>query len=141
MHDWKQDADELRARHPKHILFICYANSARSQMAEGIARSLAPQGVRISSAGSIAARVHPLSIQALSEIGIDISANHSKCISELDLGDIDAVITLCSDEACALFPDQAVQLHWPLPDPSRTLDGFRQVRDELLKRIRYLFAD
>ena len=74
---WEAEADELRKLAPKHILFLCVANSARSQMAEGIARSLAPPGVTVSSAGSKPSRVNPLAIWALDEIGIDIRSHHS----------------------------------------------------------------
>src|SRR5659263_572288 len=70
--DWRTEAAELRAKHPRHILFLCVANSARSPMAEGIARSLAPSGVKVSSAGSSPASVTPQAIRVLKEIGIDI---------------------------------------------------------------------
>ena len=68
------EAAILRSLRPRHILFLCVANSARSQMAEGIARSLAPEGVRVSSAGSVPSFVRPHALQVLKEIGIDISA-------------------------------------------------------------------
>ncbi|MGZ8474575.1 MAG: arsenate reductase ArsC, partial [Candidatus Deferrimicrobiaceae bacterium] len=86
----------MRAKRPRHILFLCVANSSRSQMAEGIARSLAPLGVKVSSAGSSPAPVHPRAIQVLKEIGIDISGHRSKGLDSIDAGSIDAVITLCA---------------------------------------------
>ena len=145
--EWMKQAEELRAKRPRHILFLCVANSARSQMAEGIARSLAPPEVRISSAGSAPSRVNPHSIAALKEIGIDISGHSSKGTDAIDSASVDAVITLCAEEVCPVFLGKATRLHWGLPDPaphgtsvSASLDGFRAVRDELRKRLGFLFS-
>jgi len=132
--DWRNGAAELRAMQPRHILFLCVANSARSQMAEGIARSLAPMGVRVSSAGSSPASVHPQAIRALKEIGIDISGHRSKGPDSIDAGSVDAVITLCAEEICPVFPGRARRLHWGLSDPAAVagseesrLNAFRAV--------------
>jgi len=145
--DWRSEAAELRAIRPRHILFLCVANSARSQMAEGIARSLAPQGVKVSSAGSSPASVRPQAIQALKEIGIDISGHRSKGLDSIDAGSVDAVITLCAEEVCPVFLGKAVRVHWGLPDPAGVtgteetrLNAFRTVRDELLRRLQVLFG-
>ena len=145
--DWRTEALELRSMQPRHILFLCVANSARSQMAEGIARSLAPQGVKVSSAGSSPASVHPKAIQALKEIGIDITGHRPKGLDSIDAGSVDAVISLCADEVCPLFPGKAHRVHWELPDPAgvagsveNRLDAFRTVRDELLRRLKVLFV-
>ncbi|MDD5763015.1 MAG: arsenate reductase ArsC [bacterium] len=145
--DWRTEAAELRAERPKHILFLCVANSARSQMAEGIARSLAPQGVTVSSAGSSPASVRPQAIQALEEIGIDISGHHSKGLDSIDAESVDAVITLCAEEVCPVFLGKAVRIHWGLPDPAAVtgteenrLNAFRSVRDELRRRLKVLFG-
>jgi len=89
--NWKTEAAALRAMRPRHILFLCVANSARSQMAEGIARSLAPPGVTVSSAGSEPSCVRPQAIAALNEIGIDISGHRSKGMETIDAGTVDAV--------------------------------------------------
>ena len=105
--DWRTEAAELRAMRPRHILFLCVANSARSQMAEGIARSLAPPGVKVSSAGSSPASVRPQAIRALKEIGIDISGHRSKGLDSIDAGSVDAVITLCAEEVCPVFLGKA----------------------------------
>jgi thioredoxin type arsenate reductase len=128
---------------PKGILFLCVANSARSQMAEGIARSIAPPDIKICSAGSRPAKVRPEAIVVLKEIGIDISGNRSKAVSEIPADDVDTVITLCAEEECPVFLGKAQRLHWGLPDPAaasdsqeETLEAFRNVRDELLQRIR-----
>jgi arsenate reductase (thioredoxin) len=140
------EAGILRALRPRHILFLCVANSARSQMAEGIARSLAPHGVTVSSAGSSPASVRPQAIEALKEIDIDISGHCSKGLGSIDAGSVDAVITLCAEEVCPVFLGNAMRLHWGLPDPAREtgvedrkLAAFRSVRDELRCRLELLF--
>ena len=92
------------------------------------------------SAGSSPSRVHPLAIQAMAEIGIDITAQHSKSVDAIDPATVDLVITLCAEEVCPVYLGKAERRHWPLPDPAAiagdtALDGFRQVRDELAQRI------
>jgi arsenate reductase len=145
--EWMVEAAILRALKPEGILFLCVANSARSQMAEGIARSLAPAHVRIWSAGSHPTRVRPEAVAVLREIGIDISEYRSKSVSEIPLDGIDAVITLCAEEECPIFASKARRLHWGLPDPGAfqgseedRLSVFRRTRDELRRRIAALFA-
>src|SRR5512144_2162683 len=96
------------------ILFLCVANSARSQMAEGLARHLFGDRVQVRSAGSAAWRVSPYAVRVLEEIGIDISRQWSKSTDEIDLDAIDLVITLCADEVCPVFPRPVERLHWPL---------------------------
>ena len=112
-------------------------------MAEGLARHLLGDGAIVQSAGSSPSRVHPLAIQAMTEIGIDISGQHSKSVDTIDPATVDLVITLCAEEVCPVFLGKAERRHWPLPDPAAitgdtALDGFRQVRDELAQRIRAL---
>ena len=145
--DWRTEVAELRAMQPRHILFLCVANSARSQMAEGIARSLAPPGMKVSSAGSSPASVRPQAIQVLKEIGIDISGHRSRGLDSIDAGSVDAVITLCAEEVCPVFLGKAHRIHWGLPDPAGVagmeetrLNAFRSVRDELLRRLKLLFG-
>jgi thioredoxin type arsenate reductase len=128
------------------ILFLCVANSARSQMAEGIARSTAPPGITVWSAGSRPASVRPEAIAVLREIGIDISGQRSKSVSEIPASEIDTVITLCGEEECPVFLGKARRLHWGLPDPGATggsqnerMKVFRSVRDELRRQIDELF--
>jgi len=125
-----------------NILFMCVANSARSQMAEGLARHLFGDAAEVQSAGSIPWRVHPLAIAALAEIGIDISGQYSKGVEEIDTSRVDVVITLCAEEVCPVFPRPVERLHWPLPDPSfaagddaARLQRFREVRDDLRSRL------
>lgn len=131
----------------KGVLFLCVANSARSQMAEGIGRSLAPAGTKVWSAGSRPTSVRPEAIAALREIGIDISAQRSKAVAEIPAAEVDTVVTLCGEEECPLFLGQATRLHWALADPAAVvgdeadrLAAFRSVRDEMRTRIAALFA-
>ena len=99
------------------LLFLCVANSARSQMAEGLARTLFPQA-RVQSAGSEPSQLNPLAIRAMKEINIDISQQSSKSVSDIDPKTVDVVITLCAEEVCPLFLDSAKQIHWPFADPA-----------------------
>lgn len=143
---WRDDLSRIRELGPRHILFLCVANSARSQMAEGIARSLAPADVRISSAGSAPTRVRPQAIRALEEIGLDIRKQSSKGMDDISGTPPDVVITLCAEEACPAWLRPALRLHWPLPDPAgaggteeEEMEAFREVRDELVRRLSALF--
>ena len=131
----------------KGVLFLCVANSARSQIAEGIARSLAPAETKIWSAGSRPTNVRPEAIAVLKEIGIDISRHHAKAVAEIPAAEVDTVITLCGEEECPVFLGKATRLHWGLPDPAAVsgseaerLSAFRKVRDELRRRIGDFFA-
>ncbi|GIX06287.1 MAG: arsenate reductase [Candidatus Poribacteria bacterium] len=133
---------------PRHILFLCVANSARSQMAEGLARAMAPEGVEVYSAGSRPSRLNPDAVRAMAEIGIDISHQRSKGIEAVPVERIDTVITLCAEEVCPTFPRPVQRLHWPLPDPAAVkgspeerLEAFRRVRDEIARRLRELFKE
>jgi arsenate reductase (thioredoxin) len=144
--EWVAEANALRARAPRGVLFLCVANSARSQMAEGIARTLAPPGVTVWSAGSRPTRVRPEAIAALAEIGIDISHHRSKAVSEIPAAEVDTVITLCGEEECPVFLGTAWRLHWGLPDPASVIGSeedraaaFRRTRDELEQRLAVVF--
>jgi len=144
---WEAEAAVIRAGRPLHVLFLCVANSARSQMAEGIARSMAPAGVKISSAGSNPSQLNPLAIRALDENGIDIRRQRSKSVAEIDPAGVDAVITLCAEEVCPVFLVHARRVQWGLPDPAAApggederLEAFRRVRDELRRRLAVVFA-
>ena len=144
---WLAEAEELRRLAPRHLLFLCVANSARSQMAEGIARSLAPAGVTISSAGSAPTRLNPLAVRALAEIGLDIGGQHSKSVEDIPPDGVEAVVTLCAEEVCPVFLGKARRIHWGLPDPAgrgateeAQLQSFRDVRDELRRRLAVVFG-
>ncbi|MBP7619144.1 MAG: arsenate reductase ArsC [Geothrix sp.] len=131
------------------ILFLCVANSARSQLGEGLARRLFP-GFRIQSAGSRPSRVNPHAIAALAEVGIDASAHSSKSVADIDPATVDLVITLCAEEVCPAFLGRAERLHWPIPDPAsedpaltaEDLRGrFQAARDEIARRLEALGHD
>jgi arsenate reductase len=142
---WIAEAEALRDLRPRHLLFLCVANSARSQLAEGIARSLAPVHLKISSAGSVPTSVRPQAIEALREIGIDISRHTSTALDEVERP-VDAVITLCAEEVCPVWLEDAWRAHWGLPDPAEAvgpehakLQAFRVVREELRRRLGVVF--
>ena len=116
------------------ILFLCVRNSARSQMAEGLARAMAPPGYRFLSAGSEPGDVNPLAIEALAEQQVDISDFRAKGVASISLDQVDTVVTLCAEEVCPVIPGRVRRLHWPLPDP-KDIASFRAVRDELRKRL------
>ena len=129
------------------VLFMCVANSARSQMAEGLARSMAPTGTEVYSAGSAPASLNPFAVRALAELGIDIRDHHSKGLDDVPTAEIDTVITLCAEEVCPVFPRNVEKLHWPLPDPAgvegddaAVLAAFCAVRDEIASRLRTWFG-
>jgi arsenate reductase (thioredoxin) len=128
------------------ILFLCVANSARSQLGEGLARHLF-RGFRIQSAGSRPSRVNPYAIEALADLGIDASAHTSKSVADIDPATVDLVITLCADEVCPAFLGKAERLHWPVPDPASDdpavspedlRNRFRATRDEIRGRLEEL---
>ncbi len=132
----------------KGLLFLCVANSARSQMAEALARRDAPPGFRVWSAGSSPSRVNPLTVRVLAEIGIDASGQRAKGLDAVPAGEVDTVVTLCAEEVCPIFPGAVRRLHWPLPDPAAAvgdeavrLAAFRAARDELEARIRVLLSE
>ena len=123
------------------VLILCTGNSCRSQMAEGILRSAGGDALDVQSAGSKpAGYVHPLAIKTMAEIGIDISAHHSKHMDGFLSRDVETVITVCgdADQACPMFPGRAKRHHFPFDDPARAegseddrMKVFRRVRDEI----------
>ena len=116
------------------ILFLCVKNSARSQMAEGLARAIAPPGYRFLSAGSDPGVINPLAIQALAEQHIDISEYRAKSLAGIAVDQVDTIVTLCAEEVCPVVPGNVRRLHWPLADP-KDIESFRGVRDELRRRL------
>ncbi len=144
---WLLEAGVCRAQDRRGYLFLCVANSARSQLAEGIARALAPASVTVMSAGSQPTRVRPEALAVLAEVGIDGGGQRSKNVAEIDPATVDTVITLCGEEECPVFLGAAARLHWGLPDPASAggdetarLDAFRAVRDELRRRLAVVFG-
>jgi arsenate reductase len=132
------------------ILFLCVANSARSQMAEGLARALLGPAYRIQSAGSAPSRVNPYAIEAMKEAGISLESHHSKAVDTIDPGTVDLVITLCAEEVCPVFLGKVERLHWPIPDPASNdpslssaemLERFRAARETLRGKLEALRSE
>ncbi|MDA7690426.1 arsenate reductase ArsC [Gammaproteobacteria bacterium] len=130
-----------------NILFLCVANSARSQMAEGLAKSMFGKEHNIQSAGSISSgEVHPNAVIAMDDIGIDIRDQHSKSTDDLDkdfIDNLDFAITLCAEEVCPVLPSKAESLHWMNEDPANASysekqlkTSFSNTRDNLYKLIK-----
>lgn len=129
----------------KHVLILCTGNSARSQMAEGLLRNLAGDRFEVASAGVSPTHVRPEAVTVMREIGIDISHHRSKSVDEFIGRDFDYVITVCdnANEQCPVFPGNTTRIHWSFADPAATggdeqarLAVFRQVRDQILQRLR-----
>jgi arsenate reductase (thioredoxin) len=128
----------------QRVLFLCTHNSARSQMAEGLLRTMAGDRFEVQSAGTEKTAVHPLAIRAMAERGIDISGHTSKAVGGLMQESWDYLITVCDDanERCPVVPGIRKRLHWSLEDPSGAagsedarLAVFRRVRDEIEARL------
>ncbi len=133
----------------QRVLILCTGNSARSQMAEGLLRSLAGDRMEVFSAGTRPSTVNPLAIRAMAERGIDIRQHRSKHLAEFIDQPFDVVITVCdaAAEACPIFPGPARRIHWSFPDPAAAqgseaerLQAFREVRDAIEDRLRAWLA-
>lgn len=116
------------------ILFLCVANSARSQMAEGLARRIFGERAPVQSAGSEPSTVNPYAIEVLREIDISLDGHVSKSVQTIDPERIHTVITLCAEEVCPVFLGKARRLHWPIPDPASKDPSIG--REEMLARFR-----
>jgi arsenate reductase (thioredoxin) len=131
---------------PKRVLVLCTGNSARSQMAEGLLRSDGgSRRFEVFSAGTHPGRVCPEAIEAMREVGIDISAHRSKSVDEFVGQQFDYLITVCDNarENCPVFPGQVERIHWSFDDPAAAsgdeetrLAEFRRVRDEIRARLK-----
>jgi arsenate reductase len=128
---------------PRRVLFLCTHNSARSQMAEALLNMRGAGRFKAFSAGTRARGLHPFSIQAMAEIGIDISLQQSKTMNEFIDQPFDLVITVCDEanEACPYFANARERRHWSFPDPSAVpgddarYAAFVEVRDAIRERI------
>ncbi len=129
---------------PSSLLFLCVANSARSQMAEGLARRRFGERVRVQSAGSQPSHVNPYAIEVMGELGIDLSTHTSKSVQDIDPASVDLVVTLCAEEVCPVFLGKVQRLHWPIPDPASSdptltreemLARFRTARDAIARKL------
>ena len=128
----------------KKIYFLCTGNSCRSQMAEGYGKALLKDQYECRSTGVEKHGLNPYAVEAMAEDGIDISQQKSKLIDLDYFNSADLIVTLCGDarDRCSVIPPQAQSVHWPLPDPAQAkgtpeqkMVVFRQVRDEIKKRV------
>jgi arsenate reductase len=130
----------------KRVLFLCTGNSCRSQMAEGLLRSLGGDRFEVHSAGSKpAGYVHPMAIEAMREVQLDLTGATSKSLTQFDGQSFDYVVTVCDNakEDCPVFPAVAKMVHWSFDDPASATGNdeqkmrvFRRVRDEIRHRVR-----
>ncbi len=134
----------------RRVLFLCTANSCRSQMAEGIANCFWGDWLEAFSAGTQASFVNPIALEVLKEIGVDISNHRSKNLSEFDGQKFDYVITLCGDahETCPLYIGGTKKTHIGFDDPAKATGSneeimreFRRVRDEIKEELRKYFSN
>ena len=133
-----------RIRPIERLLFVCVANSARSQIAEALARHELGDRFQVQSAGSAPTRVNPLAIQVLEELGVSTQGLASKAIASIDPDSVDCVVRLCAEEECPVFPGGVPQVGWEQPDPDRKhedlsdaerLAHFRVARDAIHTRV------
>lgn len=129
----------------KRVLILCTGNSARSQMAEGWLRELGGDRFEVHSAGTRPSSVRPEAVEAMREVGVDISSHRSKSVDEFAGREFDYVITVCDNarESCPVFPGRTERVHWSFDDPAalegtwgERLAAFRRVRDEIGGRLR-----
>lgn len=133
----------------KRVLILCTANSARSQMAEGLLRHDAGDRFEVASAGTRATRVRPEAIAVMAELGIDISGHRSKTVDEFAGESFDLVLTVCDSarETCPIYPGHGQRIHQAFADPAAVegseverLAAFRQVRDDIRAYLRNTFT-
>ncbi len=129
----------------QRVLILCTGNSARSQMAEGLLRHDAGDQFEALSAGIEPSQVRPLAIEAMREVGIDISRQRSKSVDEFIGEEFDYVITVCENANvhCPVFPGRTKRIHWSFEDPAAATGDeaakiavFRRVRDQIRQRLR-----
>lgn len=124
-----------------NILFMCVANSARSQMAEGLARKFFGDKANFFSAGSMPSFVNPMGTKVMQELGIDMKMHHSKSAEDIPVKKFDYVITLCAEEVCPVYLGSTIKLHWPFKDPAGEENPalseakFRRTRDLIREKL------
>jgi len=133
----------------RSVLFLCVANSGRSQMAEGLTRALLGDRLEVRSAGSEPRPVSPHAVAALRELGIDIAGQRSKSVSGIAPGSVDLVVTLCAEEVCPAGLAGVRRLHWPVDDPATDdpslddaarLERYRHARNAIRDRLLHALA-
>ncbi|MCB1297851.1 MAG: arsenate reductase ArsC [Microthrixaceae bacterium] len=131
----------MRTQKPS-VLFVCVHNAGRSQMAAGWLRELAGDRVEVRSAGSMPAeQINPVAVEAMREVGIDITAEQPKILTTEAVQDSDAVITMGCGDACPYFPGKRYE-DWKLEDPAgQGIDAVRPIRDEIKRRVEALLGE
>lgn len=121
----------------QRVLFLCTGNSARSQMAEGFLRHMAGDVFEAFSAGTHPVGLNPGAVDAMKDIGVDISSQRSKHVAEFVSGRFDYVITVCdrAKESCPVFHDAGMLLHWSFTDPAAA-EGTEAEREKVFRRVR-----
>ncbi len=147
MPSWEKEADTLHASGARHALILSRASDARGQIAEGIARSLAPRQIRISSAGVAPGAVDPLALRVLAELSVVGSDLQALTLEEVDVTGVGAIVVLSEDDPTPAALQGVLRVHWPLPDPAKgggseeeRIARYRAVRNELRRRLIRVFA-
>jgi amino-acid N-acetyltransferase len=147
MSSWEADADLLHSCGARHALILTPTNSALGQLADGMARALAPRQVRISSAGATPGRADPLVKRVLSELSVDVADQHPKALDEVDTSDVQAILVVSQEDPTPPGLRGILRVHWPLVDPAagggteaERLARYRAVRNELRRRLIRVFA-
>ena len=128
--------------HKPAVLFVCVHNAGRSQMAAGFLRDIAGDRIEVRSAGSMPAeQINPIAVEAMSELGIDITAEQPKVLTTEAVQASDVVITMGCGDACPFFPGKRYE-DWTLDDPAgQGIDAVRPIRDEIRRRIEQLTSE
>jgi N-acetylglutamate synthase-like GNAT family acetyltransferase/protein-tyrosine-phosphatase len=147
MSNWEADADRLHSCGARHALILTQGNSPQGQIAEALARALAPRQVRISAAGAQAGRVDPLAKRVLAELSVNVAEAHPRAVGEVDTSDVQAVLVVSEQDPTPAALAKVLKVHWPLPDPAAAggseeekLARYRALRNELRRRLIRVFA-
>jgi N-acetylglutamate synthase-like GNAT family acetyltransferase/protein-tyrosine-phosphatase len=147
MSSWEADADLLHSSGARHALILSQTSSALGQIAEGMARALAPRQVRISAAGPGRGRLDPLARRVLAELSVDVGDQHPRALDEVDTSDVQAILVVSEEDPTPPALRDVLRVHWPLPDPAaqggteeERLARYRAVRNELRRRLIRVFA-
>jgi N-acetylglutamate synthase-like GNAT family acetyltransferase/protein-tyrosine-phosphatase len=147
MSSWEADADLLHGSGARHALILSGASPALGQLADGMARAMAPRQVRISSACARRADLDPLAKRVLAELSVDVAEQHPRALADLDTTGVQAVLVVSPDDPTPPALAGVLKIHWPLPDPAagggteaEKLARYRAARNELRRRLIRVFA-
>jgi arsenate reductase len=147
MPSWEKEADALHASGARHALILSKVSDARGQIAEGIARALAPRQIRVSSAGVTRGAVDPLAVRVLDELSVASADLRARTLDEIDVTGVGAIVVLSEEDPTPPALHGVLRVHWPLADPARgggseeeRIARYRAVRNELRRRLIRVFA-